>query len=68
VTVGKLGEQEAREYVERVPFEERMAHIERVQEHQGKQIDDLMKLWDDARRWWLDRRAGVWHDPPEERP
>jgi hypothetical protein len=64
VTVGKLGEAEAREYVETVPFEERIRRVEAVQERQGKQIDDLMKLWDDARRWWLDRQTGVWHDPP----
>jgi hypothetical protein len=67
VIVGKLGEREAREYVETVPFEERIARVEAVQERQGRQIDDLLKLWDDARRWWLDRQTGVWRDPPEER-
>jgi 2-iminoacetate synthase ThiH len=60
-------EQETREYVEAVEFEERMSRYEKEQERRGKQVDELMKLADDARRWWLDRQTGVWHDPPEER-
>jgi 2-iminoacetate synthase ThiH len=59
-------EQETREYVERVPWEERIRRVEQEQALRGKQVDDLMKLADEARRWWLDRRTGVWQDPPEE--